>query len=379
MNYISIIFTVNPGATSTKCALYQVLDKGIKEIASETIDHPDRIIAQFKNISDQIEFREKFVRKFITIYLPPKSKIIACAGRGGMLTPVPSGVIKVNEELVDFSLNRPVYQHASNLGAPLAYRIAQTYKVDAFIVDPVSVDELTPIARISGSPDFPRFSFVHSLNIRATVRKLSERLGKKFEDMRCVVAHLGAGFSIAAFDRGRMVDNDNRMESASFTPERAGGVPPIPLINACFSGKYTKKELMKKLYGEGGVYAYLGTKNMKEIEIRAKEGDESVKLIYDAMTYQICKEIGAMASVLSFDMDGIIITGGLAKDENLVNEIKRKVHKIGNIYIYPGSNENEALAQSVLRVLQRAEKFITWPVSGSKGEKGQKKNVYKKF
>ena len=370
MNYISIIFTVNPGATSTKCALYQVLDEGIKEITSETIDHPDRIIAQFENISDQIELREKLVRKFINISLLPKSKIIACAGRGGMLTPVPSGAIKVNEELVDFSLNRPVYQHASNLGAPLAYRIAQTYKVDAFVVDPVSVDELTPIARISGSPDFPRFSFVHSLNIRATVRKLSEKLGKKFKEMRCVVAHLGAGFSIAAFDRGKIVDNDNRMESASFTPERAGGVPPIPLIKACFSGKYTKKELMNKLYGEGGVCAYLGTKNMKEIEIRAKEGDESVKLIYEAMTYQICKEIGAMASVLSFNMDGIIVTGGLAKDENLVNEIKKKVHKIGNIYIYPGSNENEALAQSVLRVLQRAEKFMTWPIGGNRGRKG---------
>ena len=280
-----------------------------------------------------------------------------------MLTPVPSGVIKVNEELVDFSLNRPVYQHASNLGAPLAYQIAQTYKVDAFIVDPVCVDELTPIARISGSPDFPRFSFVHALNIRATVRNLSERLGKKFEDMRCVVAHLGAGFSIAAFDRGKMVDNDNRMESAPFTPERAGGVPPIPLVKACFSGKYTQKELLKKLYGEGGVYAYLGTKDMREIEQRVKNGEEYTTLIYNAMIYQICKEIGAMASVLSFDMDGIIITGGLAKDENLVNEIKKKVHKIGNIYIYPGSNENEALAQSVLRVLEGVEKFMTWPVS----------------
>jgi len=363
MDYTSIIFTVNPGATSTKCALYQVLDKGIKEITSETIDHPDKIIAKFEDVATQLDYREKLVRQFISSHLPSDAKIVACAGRGGMLTPVPSGVIKVNEELVDFSLNRPVYQHASNLGAPLAYQIAQTYKVDAFIVDPVCVDELTPIARISGSPDFPRFSFVHALNIRATVRKLSERLGKKFEDMRCVVAHLGAGFSIAAFDRGKMVDNDNRMESAPFTPERVGGVPPIPLVKACFSGKYTQKELLKKLYGEGGVYAYLGTKDMREIEQRVKNGEEYTTLIYNAMIYQICKEIGAMASVMSFDVDGIIITGGLAKDENLVNEIKKKVHKIGNIYIYPGSNENEALAQSVLRVLEGVEKFMTWPVS----------------
>jgi len=369
MDYISIIFTVNPGATSTKCALFQVLEKGIKEIACETINHPDKIITQFETVASQLDYREKIVRQFINDSLPENAKIVTCAGRGGMLTPVPSGVIKINEELVDFSLNHPIYPHASNLGAPIAYRVAQTHKVDAFIIDPVSVDEFSSIARISGSPDFPRFSFAHALNIRATVRKLSEKLGKKFEEMRCVVAHLGAGFSIAAFDRGKLVDNDNRMESAPFTPERAGGVPPIPLVNACFSGKYSKKELMKKLYGEGGVYAYLGTKNMKEIEIRAKEGDESVKLIYGAMTYQICKEIGAMASVLSFDMDGIIVTGGLAKDKNLVNEIKRKVHKIANIYIYPGSDENKALAQSVFRVLQETEKFMTWPVSINPEEK----------
>jgi len=362
LNNIPIIFTVNPGATSTKCALFKIIDKEIKDVALETIDHPDEIIAQFENVAVQIDYRERLVRQFINDFLPKNAKIIACAGRGGMLTPVPSGVIKVNKELVDFSLNRPVYQHASNLGAPLAYLVAQTYKVDAFIVDPVSVDELTPIARISGSPDFPRFSFVHALNIRATARKLSKRLGKKFEEMRCVVAHLGAGFSIAAFDRGKMVDNDNRMESAPFTPERAGGIPPIPLIDACFSGKYTKKKLMKKLYGEGGVYAYLGTKDMREIEQRVKDGDEYATLIYNAMIYQICKEIGAMASVMSFDIDGIIITGGLAKDNILVDKIKQKVHKIGNIYIYPGSNENEALALGVLRVIQGKEKFMTWPV-----------------
>lgn len=251
MDYISIIFTVNPGATSTKCALYQIIDKGIKEVKSETIHHPDNIITQFETVASQLSYRERLVHQFIDDFLPKNAKIVACAGRGGMLTPVPSGVIKVNEELVDFSLNSPVYQHASNLGAPLAYKVAQTHKVDAFIVDPVSVDEFTPIARISGSPDFPRFSFVHALNIRAMVRKLSEKLGKKFEEIRCVVAHLGAGFSIAAFDQGKIVDNDNRMESAPFTPERAGGVPPIPLVNACYSGKYTKNELIKKTLWRG--------------------------------------------------------------------------------------------------------------------------------
>lgn len=359
----NLIFTVNPGSTSTKCAIYKIEDDKLICTASENIEHPEEDLNRFKSISEQIEYREEEVRKFIKKHMTTNGKIVACAGRGGMLTPVPSGVIKINDDLVDFCLNRPVYQHASNLGAPLAFRIAQTYNVDAFIVDPVSVDEFPPVARISGSPDFPRFSFVHALNIRATVRQLAKELKKQFEDMRCVVAHLGGGFSIAAVDRGKIVDNDNRMESAPFTPERAGGVPPIPLINACFSGKYTKQEIMKKLYGKGGLYAYLGTKDLRDVLIRIKNNDEYTKLIYDAMIYQICKEIAAMGSVLCFDMDGIIITGGIAYSEEVVHDIKTRVGRIGNIYVFPGSNENKALAESVIRVLQGKEGYMTWPVN----------------
>lgn len=358
-----VIFTVNPGSTTTKCALYYLSDEDkIERIVEETIDHPDKEVSQFPNICDQIDYREKPVRYFIKKNLPQKIEIIACAGRGGMLTPVPSGAIKVNEELVRFSLYTPVYQHASNLGAPLAYRIAQYYGVSAFIVDPVSVDEFSPIARISGSPDFPRFSFVHALNIRATVHKFAEKIGKDFHAIQCVIAHLGGGFSIAAINKGKIVDNDNRMESAPFTPERAGGVPPIPLVEACFSGKYKKEELLLKLYGEGGVYAYLGSKNMMELEKKAKQGDQEVQKIYSAMIYQIGKEIAAMASVLDFEIDGIIITGGLARDRFLVKGLKEKIKKLGNLYVYPGSNENEALAETVARVLTGKEDYLNWPV-----------------
>src|SRR6056297_3492240 len=217
-----VIFTVNPGSTSTKCALFYLHENKIERIIEETIKHPDKEINQFPNISDQIDYREKHIRYFIKRYLPGNTQIIACAGRGGMLTPVPSGAIKINEELVEFSLHTPVYQHASNLGAPLAYRIAQHYGVSAYIVDPVGVDEFPPIARISGSPDFPRFSFVHALNIRATIRRFASDIGKPFNETRCVIAHMGGGFSIAAFCGGSIVDNDNRMETAAFTPERAG-------------------------------------------------------------------------------------------------------------------------------------------------------------
>jgi butyrate kinase len=363
-----VIFTVNPGSTTTKCALFYLKEDKIDSIIEETIEHSVKEISQFPSICDQIIFREKAARHFIKKYLPPGNEIIACAGRGGMLTPVPSGAIKINEELVNFSLFTPVYQHASNLGAPLAYRIAQYYNVPAFIVDPVSVDEFSPIARISGCPDFPRFSFVHALNIRATVRKFATEIGKDFNEIRCVVAHLGGGFSIAAIDHGKIVDNDNRMESAPFTPERAGGIPPIPLLEACFSGKYKKEELLLKLYGEGGVYAYLGSKNMVELEKKAKQGDKKVQKVYYALIYQIGKEIAAMASVLDFEIDGIIITGGLARDQFLINGLERKINKLGNIYLYPGSNENEALAETVARVLTGKENFLNWPVKSRNSE-----------
>ena len=362
MTKTKIIFSVNPGAMTTKCSLYSVSGNELNEIVSKTIEHPVDIIMGFEGIAAQVDYREGLVREFLIDNLPDNSDIIACSGRGGMLTPVPSGVIKINEELVKFSLYTPVYQHASNLGAPLAYRIAKTYDCPAFISDPVAVDELPDIARISGHPLFPRFSFVHALNIRATVRKLSNRLGKPFEEMRCVVAHLGAGFSIAVVDKGKIVDNDNRMESAPFTPERAGGIPPIPLINACYSGEYTKKELMKKVYGEGGIYAYLGIKDIREVIEKIKSGDAYAELILDAMIYQICKDISAMASVIDFDIDGLIVTGGIAHSEYIVEKIRKKVKRVMDLYVYPGSCENEALAENALRVLNGEEEYMTWPV-----------------
>ena len=362
MNKTDIIFTVNPGATSTKCALFSISNENLEEIADQNIEHPDTVINGFDSIAAQVDYREKLVRTFIDNHLPENTKIAACAGRGGMLSPVPSGVIKVNEQLVEFSLHTPVYQHASNLGSPLAFRIAQSYDIDAYIVDPVSVDELPPIARISGSPDFPRFSFVHALNIRATIRKLSIQLNKDFSHMKCVAAHLGGGFSIAAFSKGRIIDNDNRMEGAAFTPERAGGVPPIPLVNACFSGKYTKKEIMKKLYGEAGLFAYLKTKDLRDVLNAIENGDEYTEMIYNAMVYQIAKEIASMASVLCFDMDGIIITGGLAYSKKLIADIKKRVNPIGDVFVFPGSNESEALANAVLRVLKGDDTYMTWPV-----------------
>ncbi|MBN1150249.1 butyrate kinase [candidate division WOR-3 bacterium] len=356
-----LILVVNTGSTTTKCSLFKQNGDNVEVQTSAVMEHSDDLIHKYPNIAAQVDFREELIQNFVKGALPEKEKVNGIGAIGGMLPPVPSGVIELNETLADFSLNRPVYQHASNLAAPIAFRLSKFLKAVSYVVDPVGVDELNPIARISGCPEFPRFSFVHALNIRATVRKLAKELNKDFHEMRCVVCHLGGGFSIAPFDRGKIVDSDNRMEGAPFTPERAGGVPPIPLLEACFSGKYKREELHKKLYGAGGIYSYLGTKDIREVVRRINEGDKYAKFIYDAMIYQICKEIGSMASVLDFDFDGIIITGGVAKECYLTGEIKRKCSKLGMVYVYPGENENEAIATSVSMVLTGKEKAMKWP------------------
>lgn len=358
-----LIFTVNPGATSTKCALHQRQGTAVHGVAERTIEHPDAVLARFDGIADQLEYRQTRVDAFLAETLAEGDRLVACAGRGGMLTPVPSGAIRVNRALVEFSLHTPVYQHASNLGAALAHRVAQRHGVRAYIVDPVSVDEFTPVARISGCPGFERFSFVHALNTRATARQLADQLGKPFEALNCVVAHLGAGFSISALKQGRIVDNDNRMESAAFTPERAGGVPPIPLIDACFSGDYSREQIKRKLYGEGGLYGYLGTRDLREVEARIRAGDAQARLVYGAMLYQIRKSMAAMAAVLVFDLDGFILTGGLTHSDTLVAELRDALGPVAPVYAFPGSNENSALAETTARVLAGQARFMTWPIA----------------
>ncbi|WP_193143126.1 butyrate kinase [Meridianimarinicoccus sp. MJW13] len=355
------ILAINPGTTTTRCALYGVTGDGLRLIAEQNLDHDEGQMAGFAGIPDQLDYRDSCVSAFLSDTLDAH-RLVATAGRGGMLTPVPSGVIAVNDALVDFALHRPVYHHASNLGAPLANRIAQRHGIPAYIVDPVSVDELPPVARVSGVEDLPRFSFVHALNIRACARRLADDLGKPFEALRVVVAHLGAGFSIAALIDGRIVDSSNRMEVSPFSPERAGGLPPLPLIELCFSGKYSKTELLAKLYGRGGVYGYLGTKDMRKVETMIAEGDTRAELIHDAMLYQTAKAIGAMAAVADFDLDGIILTGGLANSSRVVDGLTRKVARIAPVHVHAGSNECLALAEGAFRALSGTETPMQWPI-----------------
>ncbi|PIE51968.1 butyrate kinase [Candidatus Fermentibacteria bacterium] len=356
------LLVLNTGSTTTKCSIYRITSAGeLDHYNSKTIEHPDDLYARYSTISGQIDYREELTREYFQNNLPAGAVVAAVGALGGMLPPVPSGLISVNQELADFSLNTPVYHHASNLGAPIAFRIAALMNAPAFVADPVGVDEITPVSRISGVPELPRFSYVHALNIRATVRKLAEQLSMSFEEIRCVACHLGGGFSIAPVAGGKIIDSDNRMEGAPFTPERAGGVPPIPLFEACFSGKYTKDELHKKLYGGGGLYGYLGTKDVREAGRRAAEGDGFAAFILDAMIYQICKEIGAMASVLDFNIHGIIVTGGVANSPFVVERIKKKCSALSEVHVFPGGNENEAIASGLLRVVSGKEEPLQWP------------------
>lgn len=358
----NLILAINPGSTTTRCALYEFAGSSLHPFAEQNLDHDEDLMAGFSGIADQLDFRSACVTAFLAEAMQEGDRLVACAGRGGMLTPVPSGVIAVNDALVDFALHRPVYQHASNLGAPLAGSIARNHGIPAFIVDPVSVDELPPVARVTGCPELPRFSFVHALNIRACGRKLAAETGRDFGDLRCVIAHLGAGFSIATLLGGRIVDSSNRMEISPFTPSRAGGLPPLPLIELCYSGKYSKAELLKKLNGEGGVFSHLKTGDIRKVEAMVDAGDERAKLVYDAMLYQIAKTVGAMAAVADFDLDAIILTGGLANSARIVTTLRQRLGRLSEIRVYPGSNECLALAEGATRVLNGQEIPMLWPV-----------------
>lgn len=361
-----VILAINPGTTTTRCALFVVAPGGVTPLVEETLEHDEARMAGFESIAGQLPFRRACIEAFLADHLGD-GRLVACAGRGGMLTPVPAGVIAVNADLVDVALNRPVHRHASNLGAPLADAVARPLGLPAFIVDPVSVDELAPVARVSGFEDIPRFSFVHALNIRASARRLAAEQNKAFDDLRCVVAHLGAGISVATLLGGRLVDSSNRMEISPFSPERAGGLPPLPLIELCYSGAYTREALLRKLYGEGGVFGYLGTRDMRKVEAMIDAGDDRAALILEAMIYQIAKAIGTMASVACFDLDGIVLTGGMAQSARIVSSLRDRIGGLAPVTVYPGSDECRALAEGAARALSGAETPMTWPVAPRPG------------
>ncbi|MEC9488025.1 MAG: butyrate kinase [Halanaerobium sp.] len=350
------ILVINPGSTSTKIAVYSEEASGkLKSELDETISHSREELSPFTSIMDQLTFRKGMIVDTLKEAGYQVEEMAGIAARGGLFKPVTGGTYRVNEDMV--ADLRAGYQgeHASNLAGVMAFQLEQETGVPAFVVDPVAIDEFVPESRISGIPELPRQCLSHALNIKAVARKAAGEMGWQFAETNFVVAHLGGGCSIAPLDKGRIVDVNNGNEGGPFTPERAGTVPAGGLLKLAYSGDYTYQQLKKKLVGEGGLYAYLGTADGREIEARIAAGDSEAELIYSAMVYQIAKEIGAMAAVLKGDVAAILLTGGLAHSSFVVEGIKERVSYIAPVRSYPGGMEMEALCRGVLRVLKGEE------------------------
>ncbi|MGB9832046.1 MAG: butyrate kinase [Caldisericum exile] len=351
------ILVINPGSTSTKIAVYDM----DKELFSKSIEHSKEELAPFKKISDQLEFRKETILKALKEAGFDLSEFACISARGGNIHPVPSGTYIVNEKMVQDMLSLKYGAHPSNLGAPIAYELARQYNIPAFIVDPVVVDEMEMVNKITGLKGILRQAKDHPLNQKAVSREVAKSLGKKYEECNFVVAHLGGGISVAAHRKGRIIDVNNALNGdGPFSPERAGDLPNVSVVEMCFSGNYTKEEILKMLAGNGGFVSHLGTNSLKEVLSRIEQGDEYAKLVYDAMVLQISKWIGIMAVVLKGEVDGIILTGGMAKSEKLVNDIKEYVKFIAPVYTVAGEFEMKALMEGALRVLRGEEEAKTY-------------------
>lgn len=344
------ILTINPGSTSTKIAIYE--DE--KEVLTTCFNYSREQLNKFNTIHDQFDFRTGMVMDYLEKEGVDLSTLSAVVGRGGLLPPIKTGGYVVNDLMVKYLRNRPVFHHASNLGAAMAKAIADPIGVTAYIYDGVTSDELSEVARITGFPEIKRRSYSHVLNSRTMARKAAEEIGKKYEDMNFIVAHLGGGMSITAHEHGRMVDSISD-DGGPFSPERSGCVNLLYVVDMCYSGLYSKDDVMRKIRGLGGLAAHLGTHDCREIERRIENGDEHAKLIYEAQAYQLAKGIGMMLTVFDDDVDMLILTGGLAYSEMMTGMICKKMRNLVPVKIMPGENESESLALGVLRILRGEE------------------------
>jgi len=344
------ILAINPGSTSTKIAVYA----GPSPVFVKNISHSTEDLAKFEKITDQYHYRKDIIYREMQEAEIMLDLIRAVVGRGGLLKPIPSGVYIVNERMKADLRNSPMGEHASNLGGLIADDIAQSLPdAKAYIADPVVVDELQDIARIAGHPAFKRISIFHALNQKAVARAHAKSIMKSYEELNLIVVHLGGGITIGAHQKGKVIDVNQGLDGEGpFSPERSGTLPTADLIRACFSGKYTEKQLLKMVKGEGGLVAHLGTNSAYEVEQRVEAGDQKATLIFDAMAYQVAKYVGAMATVLYGHVDAILITGGIAKSAWFVNRIMSRVHRIAPVYVYPGEDEMRALAMNGLMVLR---------------------------
>lgn len=359
MNLTSFrVLAINPGSTTTKIGVFD----SERLLMEHTIRHSNDVISRFSSIIEQYEYRKNSILEALEREGISISKLDAVCGRGGLLRPIAGGTYSVNDQMLEDLKIGYSGQHASNLGGILANEIATSLNIPAYIVDPVVVDELEPLARISGMALINRKSIFHALNQKAVARRYAKQINVKYEELNLIVTHMGGGITVGAHRNGRVIDVNNGLHGdGPFSPERAGTVPSGDLVELCFSGEYYRKEVMKQLVGQGGLVGYLGTNDAVLIEKRIANGDEEAELIYKAMAYQIAKEIGSAASVLSGKVDAIILTGGLAYGEEFIEYISSKVDWISDIIVYPGEDELQALAEGAIRVLTGEECAKNYP------------------
>jgi butyrate kinase len=348
----SRVLAINPGSTSTKFGVYT--REGAEMV--RTIRHGDEEIARFRGrpMMARLEYRAELIESALKKAGFSSTGFAAAAGRGGLLPPMGSGTYLVDEAMVEELRLARRGEHASNLGALLALRFATAAGVNAYIVDPVTMDEWQECARLTGSPLMERYCTGHALNTKAVARRFARERKRRYEQLRLVVAHMGSGITVSAHRDGRMIDN-NTIGEGPFGPDRSGWLPARELVKVCFSGKYTQPELERQVFGDGGLLAYLGTRDLREVESRIDAGDAQAARIFEAMIYQIAKEAGAMAAVLGGKVDAVLLSGGMAYSERVVKLLREYLEWIAPITVYPGEDELQALAEGVFRVLDGEE------------------------
>jgi len=354
------ILVINPGSTSTKLAVYEKKEL----VAEEEISHSTEQMKKYEKLVDEIEFRSKLVLDFLQRHNIVLDSLDAIVGRGGVIKPIAGGIVYgVNDKMIDDLMHARYGEHASNLGALIAHEITKNKKIPSYILDPVVVDEMFPLARYSGLPELPRLSILHALNHKAVARKYAEESGRKYQDCNLIVVHLGGGISVGAHRKSKVVDVNNALNGdGPFTPERSGGLPANQLVELCFSGKYTKDQLKKMIKGKGGVTAYLGTNDLKEVEDRITKGDSKAKEVLEAMIYQVAKEICFLIPAFQGEqIDAVILTGGAARCKLIVDLIRKWTAPTGlEMVVYPGGYEMSALRDGALRILTGEERELTY-------------------
>lgn len=351
------VLAINPGSTSTKIALYE----DSTPVFVKNLSHNKKDLEKFRNINDQYEYRKKTIFKTLADMKFDPKYLSAVVARGGLMRPIEGGTYAINQKMVDDLIAGYSGKHASNLAAVIAYGIAWDLRIPSFVVDPPVIDEFTPLAKVTGVPEIKRRSMLHALNIRAVARRESASMGRNLSDINLVVTHMGGGISIAALERGKIVDGTNALYEGPMTPERAGALPTGDLMDLAFSGKFkTKEELYARLVGKSGFVAYLNTNSMKDVEDLYAAGDQTAKLLVEGMAYQVAKHIGEMAAVLKGSIDAIVITGGMANSKLLTGLISERVSFLARVAVHPGEDEMRALAEGCLRVLAGEETARTY-------------------